>query len=544
MRVSRPTAIQSRPCTGTRPPGKRPAALRSARPAARPTARTARIGPSRYARRSRRCRPRVPPGPGPSPGRTSASCASRSLRAVMVLAVRRSSRAPSSASSAASSRRASRPAMRGAVDRIGGAHRRDHAQFLVRGELVDRHRVLAPEHAQVHGFAQPPPQRLDEGARGGDHVGMRRGRQPHQRLAQADAGGRGGGQLLRFQRRDDAVHGGARQVRLLRDLAQALAAVVFGQRAQRRGGARNHLASRRGVVVFAHFPIPFLLACLDSPGANHDNSIRLMEQTSIVRNTNREHTRWPAEFIRPGKPYAARRGHAHHHGGLRDRPGLPAVAAQLGVGSGGSWLVTLPALGVVLFGPAAARLMERAGLRRALMLGLFLYGLLGAAGPYLRGIWLIYADRLLLGGATALVMAAGTGLISTFYTGRARGDDRAPGHGHRVGRRAVPVRRRPAGATALEPAVRAVPVRLGAAGAGSFLRARHSGRGAAFAASTAAPASATPTVSSTPVTAARPPPLPPCRCRSRPPSPPPCCRWSRSSPASSCCPPGSRAGRR
>ena len=40
-------------------------------------------------------------------------------------------------------------------------------------------------------------------------------------------------------------------------------------------------------------------------------------------------------------------------------PGLPAVAAQLGVGSGGSWLVTLPALGVVLFGPAAARLMER-----------------------------------------------------------------------------------------------------------------------------------------------------------------------------------------
>ena len=97
-------------------------------------------------------------------------------------------------------------------------------------------------------------------------------------------------------------------------------------------------------------------------------------------------------------------------------PGLPAVAAQLGVGSGGSWLVTLPALGVVLFGPAAARLMERAGLRRALMLGLFLYGLLGAAGPYLRGAWLIYADRLLLGGATALVMAAGTGLISTFYT--------------------------------------------------------------------------------------------------------------------------------
>ena len=48
------------------------------------------------------------------------------------------------------------------------------------------------------------------------------------------------------------------------------------------------------------------------------------------------------------------------------------------------------------------------------MLGLFLRSA-GRGGPYLRGIWLIYADRL-LGGATALVMAAGTGLISTFYT--------------------------------------------------------------------------------------------------------------------------------
>ena len=31
-------------------------------------------------------------------------------------------------------------------------------------------------------------------------------------------------------------------------------------------------------------------------------------------------------------------------------------------------------------------------------------------------------------------MAAGTGLISTFYTGARAGDDRAPGHGHRAGR--------------------------------------------------------------------------------------------------------------
>ena len=62
-----------------------------------------------------------------------------------------------------------------------------------------------------------------------------------------------------------------------------------------------------------------------------------------------------------------------------------------------------------------------------------------------------------------------------------------------------------------------------------------------FAASTAAPASATPTVSTAPrhggptaAAAAMP-------AQVKTASPPPCCRWSRSSPASSCCPPGSRA---
>ncbi|MDV7211124.1 MFS transporter [Azotobacter beijerinckii] len=101
-------------------------------------------------------------------------------------------------------------------------------------------------------------------------------------------------------------------------------------------------------------------------------------------------------------------------------PGLPAVAANLGIETSASWLVTLPSLGVVVFGPLAARLMEKMGLRRALMLGLFMYGLLGGAGVLLRGTWLIFADRLLLGGATAVVMAAGTGLISEFYQGHAR----------------------------------------------------------------------------------------------------------------------------
>lgn len=101
-------------------------------------------------------------------------------------------------------------------------------------------------------------------------------------------------------------------------------------------------------------------------------------------------------------------------------PGLPAIAGNLNIGVSPGWLVTVPSLGVVLFGPMAAKLMERLGLRRALLLGLFLYGLLGSAGVALSGTWVVLADRLLLGGATALIMAGGTGLISEFYSGHAR----------------------------------------------------------------------------------------------------------------------------
>jgi len=101
-------------------------------------------------------------------------------------------------------------------------------------------------------------------------------------------------------------------------------------------------------------------------------------------------------------------------------PGLPAIAAALGVGAAAGWLVTVPSLGVVLFAPLAAALIDHSGNRRALCLGLFAYGLLGSAGMLLHGPWAVFADRLLLGGATAVVMAAGTGLISDFYDGQAR----------------------------------------------------------------------------------------------------------------------------
>ncbi|RAU45224.1 MULTISPECIES: MFS transporter [unclassified Pseudomonas] len=100
-------------------------------------------------------------------------------------------------------------------------------------------------------------------------------------------------------------------------------------------------------------------------------------------------------------------------------PGLPTIARQLGVGNAASWLVTLPSLGVIIFGPLAGKLIDRIGLYKALCFGLFTYGLLGVAGFLILGP-LVFVDRFFLGGSTVLIMAAGTGLISEFYEGKAR----------------------------------------------------------------------------------------------------------------------------
>ena len=101
-------------------------------------------------------------------------------------------------------------------------------------------------------------------------------------------------------------------------------------------------------------------------------------------------------------------------------PGLSEIAAQLQVGHLANWLVTLPALGVALSGPLAGRAIDRFGAYSLLLTGLFAYGLLGVAGAWLPGTLPQILDRLLLGCATAIVMAAGTSLIASFYRGDAR----------------------------------------------------------------------------------------------------------------------------
>lgn len=103
-------------------------------------------------------------------------------------------------------------------------------------------------------------------------------------------------------------------------------------------------------------------------------------------------------------------------------PGLPVIAGHLGMEHHSGWLVTLPSLGVVVFGPAAGWLAARGVTSRLSMLaGLLAYGAFGVAAPvFARWPSLVFVDRLLLGGATAIVMASGTDLIASFYHGPPR----------------------------------------------------------------------------------------------------------------------------
>jgi MFS family permease len=101
-------------------------------------------------------------------------------------------------------------------------------------------------------------------------------------------------------------------------------------------------------------------------------------------------------------------------------PGLQGVASALGVDHFATWLITLPALGAVLFAPVAGRIIDKFGAYYALLFGLALYGLLGVGSIFLYGPYFVFADRILLGAATAIVMAGGTTLISLWYQGHKR----------------------------------------------------------------------------------------------------------------------------
>ncbi|WP_394173180.1 MFS transporter [Guptibacillus hwajinpoensis] len=101
-------------------------------------------------------------------------------------------------------------------------------------------------------------------------------------------------------------------------------------------------------------------------------------------------------------------------------PALIEISQHYGVEDMATWLTTLPALGVVLFAPLAGRLIDKVGSYVSLCIGLVVYGALGVSAIWLSGTIPVFADRILLGGATAIVMASSTGLLAEFFVGEER----------------------------------------------------------------------------------------------------------------------------
>ena len=85
-------------------------------------------------------------------------------------------------------------------------------------------------------------------------------------------------------------------------------------------------------------------------------------------------------------------------------PALPAIGQHYGMGRFSGWLVTTPALGVIVHALLLGRLTDRIGPWKTAIAGLSAYGILGIAGPLMPGKITLLADRFLLGIATAAVI--------------------------------------------------------------------------------------------------------------------------------------------
>lgn len=83
-------------------------------------------------------------------------------------------------------------------------------------------------------------------------------------------------------------------------------------------------------------------------------------------------------------------------------------------------LVPAPSLGVALCAPLVGLAADRFGRRRLLLAGVLLFLAAGSAGLILPNLQMIFASRLLLGAAVALIMTAQTALIGDYFTGDER----------------------------------------------------------------------------------------------------------------------------
>lgn len=83
-------------------------------------------------------------------------------------------------------------------------------------------------------------------------------------------------------------------------------------------------------------------------------------------------------------------------------------------------LVPAPSISVVLFAPFVGILADRVGRRALLLLGVVLFVVSGLAGVVLPDLNSIFASRLMMGVAVALIMTAQTALIGDYFEGDQR----------------------------------------------------------------------------------------------------------------------------
>lgn len=105
-------------------------------------------------------------------------------------------------------------------------------------------------------------------------------------------------------------------------------------------------------------------------------------------------------------------------------PALPSMQAHFAsVENVQFWIrfvLTMPALFIVLAAPLAGIIADRAGRRKLLLPSMVLYAIAGSSGIYLESLGAILAGRALLGVAVAGVMTTATTLIADYYEGGVR----------------------------------------------------------------------------------------------------------------------------
>lgn len=83
-------------------------------------------------------------------------------------------------------------------------------------------------------------------------------------------------------------------------------------------------------------------------------------------------------------------------------------------------LVPAPSISVAIFAPFAGLIADRHGRRLMLLAGVMLFVIAGCAGLFLPDLPTIFACRLIVGSAVALIMTAQTALIGDYFTGEDR----------------------------------------------------------------------------------------------------------------------------